>query len=55
MDALLITIILMLGLLAGITIHEHFAYTYSKNRRIRTHKKTGVKQIKNYSGWEQMN
>lgn len=55
MDALLISIVVMLGLLAGFTIHENYAYHYSTCGKFRKHKKTKVTQKKTENGWEIMN
>lgn len=52
MDAILISIVVMLGLLAGFTIHEHYAYDYSICGKYRKHKKTKVTERKTQNGWE---
>ena len=54
MDALLFTITIMLGLLAGFTIHEHYAYTYSICGKFRKHKKKKTTEKKTQNGWEQI-
>jgi len=51
-DTVLITVILGLGLICYFVIKEEFSWTYSKDRRVRKHKKTGEIQKKTYSGWE---
>ena len=54
MDALLISISVMLIILIALTLHENYAYDYSICGKFRKNKKTNVKQVKTKNGWEIM-